>query len=459
MTTANRSLTLRSSRPVPNPRAPLAAFLSFLFPGLGQAYNGQAWLAWLLGIPALLVVLAVALAVLGFGQTLLVRLLDVRILIALVVLDLALLGWRLVAIAQAHGWRERFRLRQWTTVATGLIVLVTLAMHGLPAWYAVKAIDTIGSVSREGGGHAAPEAPIATPLPEPSNQPDVGLGERVNVLLVGVDEAPGRATYLTDTMLVVSLDPKSGSSAMISVPRDLYGVPLGDGRVFNAKLNSLLAMAGQNPAEYPLGGVGTLKTAIAELLGIEIHYYAQINLLGFRDAIDAMGGVEVTVERAIADPSYDDPVTGQRGFYLDAGVHHMNGDTALAYVRSRKGIGDNDFTRAERQQQLLTAVREKLTAGNLILGLPGLLDAVKLSLSTDIPGARIPLLAQAIQDADIGALERVVLTPPEYMWAATDPVAGYVLHPDLDAIRELARSLLTDAGRRPARPDASPGGI
>jgi LCP family protein required for cell wall assembly len=438
-----------------NLRAPLAAFLSFLFPGLGQAYNGQRLLASLLAVPALLLAVGVGAAIATFGPGLLARLLDARILVALVVLDLALLGWRIVAITQAHGLRERFALR-WTTLLTSLLVGVTLAMHALPAWYAVKAIDTLASVAREGAGQGTAADPATTPLPEPSDQPEVVTGERVNVLLVGVDEAPGRNTFLTDTMLVVSLDPDTGDSAMISIPRDLYGVPLPDGRVFDAKLNSLLAHASDRPDEFPAGGVGTLKRTIGELLGVTIHYYAQINLLGFRDAIDAIGGVDVTVERGIYDPSYADAVTGERGFYLDPGTYRMDGTLALAYARSRMGAGDSDFTRADRQQHLLTAIGERLTAGNLLLGLPGLLDAVKSSLATDVPSSRIPILAEALQDADLHRIDRVVMAPPEYMSVDPNSAAGYILVPNLDAIRALAADLLADPDQAAA---SSPGGL
>jgi LCP family protein required for cell wall assembly len=294
-----------------------------------------------------------------------------------------------------------------------------------------------------GTGGVDPGGGRAAPLPEPSNQPNVVAGERVNVLLVGVDAGPGRTTELTDTMLVVSLDPVGGDSAMISIPRDLYGVPLPDGRIFNAKLNSLMAQANAHPAEFPLGGVGTLKATIGELLGVRIHYFAAINLLGFMDAIDAVGGVDVTVERAIDDPFYNDEITGRRvGFHLPAGLHHMDGRLALAFVRSRKGAGDNDFTRADRQQQLLTALQEKLTAGNLLLSLPGLLDAVKNTIATDVPSARIPDLAQAIQDADMSQLRRIVLQPPEFMTANPFSAAGYILIPNLDAIRAIGAKLL-----------------
>jgi polyisoprenyl-teichoic acid--peptidoglycan teichoic acid transferase len=438
-----------------NLRAPLAAFLSFLFPGLGQAYNGQRLLASLLAGPALLVVAGFASAIAGFGSGLLARLLDARILVALVVLDLALLGWRIVAITQAHGLRERFALR-WTTLATSLLLLITLAMHALPAWYAVKAIDTLNAIAREGAGQGTNVDPATTPLPEPSDQPEVVSGERVNVLLVGVDEAPGRSSFLTDTMLVVSFDPDTGDAAMVSIPRDLYGVPLPDGRAFDAKLNSLLTYASDRPDEFPAGGVGTLKATIGDLLGVTIHYYAQIDLLGFRDAIDAIGGVDLTVERGINDPNYADAETGERGFSIDPGTYHMNGTLALAYARSRMGAGDSDFTRAERQQQLLTAIGERLTAGNLVLGLPGLLDAVKSSLSTDVPANRMPALAEALQGANLHRIERVVLTPPDYMSVDPNSAAGYILVPNLEAIRALASDLLADSDQAAV---SSPGGL
>ncbi|HET8586268.1 MAG TPA: hypothetical protein VFM74_00180, partial [Candidatus Limnocylindria bacterium] len=120
--------------------ASLAAFLSFLLPGLGQAYNGQTSLAWLMLAPVLVLVVLAAAAVLLSGSSLFARLLDVRFLIGLIVLDVALLGWRLIAILQAHGRRQLPSLKRWTTYATALIVVLTVAMHAMPGYYAVKAI-------------------------------------------------------------------------------------------------------------------------------------------------------------------------------------------------------------------------------------------------------------------------------------------------------------------------------
>lgn len=436
-----------------DPRSAAAAALSFVFPGLGQGYNGQWALASLLAIPVLLIVVLGIVVVVASGPGILSRLLDSQILLGLVVLNLALLGWRLVAILQAHADRDRLTLRTWPTWVTGALVVATLAMHALPTYYAAKAIDTLGAVSLEGGGGLldgdGDEAPIAVP----SYQPEVARGERVTILLVGIDFAPGRTTHLTDTMLVATLDSETGEGAMISIPRDLYGVPLGDGRVYNAKLNSLMATASADPATYPLGGAGSLKAAIGDLLGTRIHYFAAIDIEGLREVIDTLGGVTVSVERTLSDPAYQDTLTGQRGLYIEAGEQHLDGHEALGYVRARMIAGENDFTRAERQQQLLAAIAEQLTAGNLLVSLPGLLDAIKDNVATDIPSGRISALAGEIQEADLGALERVVLTPDDgYVTVDAYSVAGYVLYPNLEAISELGSRIFSSTSAETPTP-------
>ena len=431
-----------------DPRSVAAASLSFLLPGLGQGYNGRWLLAFLLAVPVLLIGALAALVWLSGGSATLSRLLDTRVLVALIVLDVALLGWRLVAILQAHHDRASFSVRAWTTWATGILVVATLAMHALPGWYAVKGIDTLGSVALEGGGRLLDQGSGSdVDIGEPSFQPELGLGERVTILLVGVDFAPGRTEHLTDTMLVATLDPETGEGAMVSIPRDLYGVPLGDDRVYNAKLNSLLATATADRETYPLGGPATLKAAIGELLGTRIHYFAAIDIEGLRAVIDTLGGVDVMVERTISDPRYRDTMTGQRGLYIEAGPQHLDGYMALGYVRSRMSAGENDFTRAERQQQLLAAIAEQLTAGNLLVSLPGLLDAVRDNVATDIPSGRFPALAEEVQDAELATLERHVLTPDEG-YVVVDPAsaAGYVLYPDLEAIRELGQRVFEPEG-------------
>ena len=91
---------------------------------------------------------------------------------------------------------------------------------------------------------------------------------------------------------------------------------------------------------------------------------------------------------------------------------------------------------------MLTAIAEKLSAGSLLVTLPGLLDAVKGNVATDIPGDRFGDIAAEIADANLDSVQRVVLTPDDgYVTVAEDPVAGYILHPNFEAIRDLAQRL------------------
>jgi len=438
-------------------RAPLAALLSFLIPGLGQAYNRDFRLAFLMALPAVVVVVLI-LAATGKGSGLLSDLFDVRVLVAIVVVDVALLGWRLVAIIQAHAAREPARPRRWTTWVTVLLVAATIGMHLVPAWYATATINTLNSVSL---GGRDPSGIFARPFPTPTARPVVGpvptaeptpappISGRVAVLLVGIDSLPQRSTMNTDTMLVAILDPKSGP-AMISIPRDTFGTPLGDGRVYNAKLNSLLSAGTHDPTTYPLGGPGSLKAAVGTLLGIQIDYMVAMDLLGFLGMVDALGGVDVTVTRGVYDSFYYNEYDQQTGFYLDPGEYHFDGHTALAYARTRYGIGDNDFTRAARQQELLEALVRDITAADLLLNLPTLLALVGDSVASDIPVEHVPYLARMLEKADLSTVERLVI---QYPLAYSDNLTDgtYILIPDIAAIQAAVEAMLTvESGPTPA---------
>jgi len=443
----------------PDGRAPLAAFFSFVLPGLGQAYNRQFRLALLLGLPAAVLGWLVLAAAARGGQVV-TELLDVRVLIAIILLNLGLLGWRAVAIYQAHVAREAPGRRRWTTWVTAALLMATLGMHLVPAWYATATIDTLTVVSRGGGGgggilnapqdlleplpsRTAPPAPYQEPEPTP-----VGLTGRFTVLLLGIDVGPGRRTYNTDTMIVATLDPHSGAS-LISIPRDTYGAPLGDGRIYYAKLNSLLAYGRLDPNTYPLGGPETLKAAVGALLGIRIDYIAAVDFLGFTSAVDAVGGVDVSVERAVHDFGYPDEYNNVVGFHIEPGTYHMDGYTALAFARSRLGAGDNDFTRADRQQRVIEALGSEMRRGGWLLNLPSLLNAVGDSVATDIPVELLPHLAGALLDANLSNIQRLVIVRP-LVYSDTLTDGTYVLIPDVGAIQAAVHDMLTvEAGPTP----------
>jgi LCP family protein required for cell wall assembly len=235
---------------------------------------------------------------------------------------------------------------------------------------------------------------------------------------------------------------------MVSLPRDLVNVPLGDGNDFGPKLNSLLAYADNHSDDFPKGGLRTLQDAIGALLGIPIHYYATMEFEGFIDMVDAVGGVDVTVAKAIDDPGYDGFGADGRGWSITKGTHHLDGANALAYARSRKSAGESDFTRAGRQQQIIVGLKVAATdGGSIFWELPALLGAVGDSVRTDLPVERLPQLAAAMDEMGPGGITRAVIRHP--LVRSVDTRYGSSLKPDLPAIREVAAKLFPAPGGEP----------
>jgi LCP family protein required for cell wall assembly len=279
--------------------------------------------------------------------------------------------------------------------------------------------------------------PFATPATTTS---------RITVLLTGIDKSIDRTHSLTDTMIVVSVDVESRSIAMISFPRDIAQFPLYGGGTYNGKINSLMTAAATNPAKFPDGPLPTLAKELGFLLGVPINYFAAVDLDGFQKMIGAVGGVTVNVERPIADPRYDWLDGSPPGFYLAAGRQKLDARTALAFVRSRLGAGDNDFTRAARQQQLLVALRGKLTDPANIGNLPAVLRAAGESIRTNFPADRLDEMIALAEDIGLGSVERVVLQPPTYsVHPPTNTTGGtYILRLHMDAVRELSVRLFAE---------------
>jgi anionic cell wall polymer biosynthesis LytR-Cps2A-Psr (LCP) family protein len=159
--------------------------------------------------------------------------------------------------------------------------------------------------------------------------------------------------------------------------------------------------------------------------------------------IDAVGGVTVTVDRAINDPKYDWLDGSPYGFYLKAGTQHLNSRIALAYVRSRYGAGDNDFTRAARQQQLLVALRQQMTDPANIGELPAVLAAAADTIRTNFPPDRLDEMVGLAEQLGDGSIQRFVLQPPTYsVHPPTASTGGqYTLELKLPALRTLSVDL------------------
>lgn len=230
---------------------------------------------------------------------------------------------------------------------------------------------------------------------------------RTNILLLGSDKrSVGTATHvLTDTILVASIGKIDKNIVLISVPRDLWVDRCQE------KIN----------AAYAIGGIEGTKDAVAEFLGIPLHYYAVVDFELFKGVIDILGGIDVDVENSFDDFRY--PIEGKEEAPLEeryehisfeAGVQTMDGDTALKYVRSRHGNNNEgtDFARSKRQQQAIMAIKEKFLSLETLINPKKLKDIYAQyaeNVDTDVDLGTIQQFYLLSQQIDFAGLRTIVL--------------------------------------------------
>ena len=264
-----------------------------------------------------------------------------------------------------HASEGQFK-RQTSVIATvfALFVIGASAFGARWSYLSNQAIAT--------GASAAPRIPVISSLRQFIFGDDVSaststhgrVGDRMNILVLGIGGVGHDGANLSDTILIASIDLKEKKVGLVSVPRDL-AYPLGSGKF--EKINAVNAYAEQdNP------GQGAIKTAQAfsDLFNIPIDHVVRIDFAGFEKLIDALGGVTINVENSFTDNSYPmpDPSTAWETVSFKKGVQQMDGATALIYARSRHGNNGegSDFARSRRQQIVIEAVREKaLSLGTL----------------------------------------------------------------------------------------------
>lgn len=258
--------------------------------------------------------------------------------------------------------------------------------------------------------------------------------KRVNLLLLGVGGGTHEGPDLTDTVIFASLDPETKHVTLVSLPRDLW-VP-----DISAKIN---ASYHYGEEKQKGGGLALTKAVVSKVLGQQIDYAVKIDFSGFEKAVDMMGGLDIDVANTFDDYAY--PITGEEeascGFdeekiaslsaeiatasateseafpcryehlHFDSGVQHMDGVTALKYVRSRHALGreGSDFARSKRQEKVITAFKDKLFSAGTILN-PGkvlsLMGVLEGSIEMDIQQNEIDdfvRLAQKLKGAKINS--------------------------------------------------------
>jgi LCP family protein required for cell wall assembly len=282
-------------------------------------------------------------------------------------------------------------------------------------------------------GYAGAESRTWADYPGPTVWPDIEVPsptgilaqplDQVNILLLGSDQRPNTGGFRTDTMILLTLNPSAGTVNMTSFPRDLYVYIPG------------WTVQRMNTA-HAQGGFDLLALTFEYNFGVHPDHYVLINMWSFEDAIDSLGGVDVEVGRTLTDHRDD---YGQYTVY--EGTQHMDGETALWYVRSR--YSTNDFDRGRRQQEVIVAAFRKLLSLDALNRAPQLYEAYHNTVATDMgfdEMARFLPLASALSRDD-AQIRRYAISPQQVSpWVNAS--GAQVLLPIREAVLDVMRQAL-----------------
>ena len=306
-----------------------------------------------------------------------------------------------------------------------LKLIAGLLVIGLAIFLSVRIVRTIG-----GFMHTTGLTPAATArLLFNTGVTLKASGGRTNVVLLGVAGGTHAGFDLTDTIIVLSFRSEAPSLAMISVPRDIWSETLKD------KINSAYHYG---ETKKKGGGLILAKAILSDVVGLPIHYGVVADFSGFQDIIDLVGGITITVPQSFTDTEFpipgreDDPCDGDPKFscrytpvHFDEGSQVMDGERALIYVRSRHGDGEegSDFARARRQQDVMVALKEKITEPSLWTSpqkIASIFRAFNAAVEMDMnigEAATVGKIVAGIRQEDIRRISiEPLLTVPPISW-------------------------------------------
>jgi len=262
---------------------------------------------------------------------------------------------------------------------------------------------------------------------------------RINVVLYGYGGPPHDGPYLTDSILVVSIQPRRNAPpqvAEVSVPRDWFvPVQLGGGRTTNSRINEAFQDGVGGTDTYPKGRESGPKVANATLekvLGIRIDHYVGVDFTAFEGGVDAVGGIDIDVPNSFSDHQYPrgECRTDGRGdcayktVHFDAGRQHMDGSTALIFSRSRHSSDNGegtDFARGRRQQMVLQALKAKAVSAGGLARLPDLLNALSEHVVTDLKIGDAEALYDLVKGVDRQNIARLSLDDTNFLYECGFP--------------------------------------
>lgn len=306
-------------------------------------------------------------------------------------------------------------MRRTAAVLIGLVVALGVVAAVL---FLLTRSETAGpSSDPDGSGAPTASGSLSSEL----------LDRRWTVLLVGTDHNTAREEagdpVNADSLLLASLSADGSELALVSLPRDTVDVPLPDGSTSPGKVNAL----------YREVGVDALRGALEELYAVPIDAHVVLDMEDVASLIEAAGGVEVNPPEPLADPIVD--------LDLDAGAQELDAAAAMGYVRTRV---DQDYGRMRRQQEVLVNLVERLSDDETDMELRPLIEGLD-SLETDLPLDELPTLIELARRASEAEVANLIIEPPLIAFEGDrGDGRGYVLEPDVEAIRSAVQSLIGD---------------
>lgn len=319
------------------------------------------------------------------------------------------------------------KARPWRRALGMIFTCLTIASisYGVAQYYSLK--NSI-IVAHEGDSSTA-----VLSLSSSSNGSKLDLAQfkkvgdgRFNLLVVGVGGENHPGSYLTDSLQILSLDTINRKYALSSIPRDLYVNIPGHGK---GKINSVYHLGEQSKKG---SGSALLRQVAGSVVGVKISNFVLIDFAGAEEAIDAIGGIEVDVPKAINDPFFpDDRTVGYSPFSIAAGPQHLNGHTALRYARSRETT--SDFDRSARQQLILAAMKKKALSMGVLSNpakITSLLNVLGRHVRTDLQAEEIKAFFSIFKEsAQEGSFVLDTSSQLGLLASSSDPVAGYISYP------------------------------
>jgi LCP family protein required for cell wall assembly len=272
---------------------------------------------------------------------------------------------------------------------------------------------------------------------------------RFNVLLLGGDSGAGRWGLRPDSLTIASIDARTGKTVLVGLPRNMAGFPFAEGSVmakqfphgFNCDgcyLNGVSTWAQDHPDLFKHSktlGTDATVMAVEGITGLEINYWAMVNLQGFKDLVDAVGGVTLTVRDRIPVGGLGSDVTG----YIEPGTRRLNGFDTLWFARSREG--SDDYSRMARQKCVMNAMLQQISPEVALSNFENIAKASSQMISTSVPGSEVARFLDLAVKAKSQKIATLSLVPP--MINTADP--------DIDLIRtKVAEAIDRAEGQAPA---------